>query len=107
MPCGTYQTFLRVKDTSMPSIPLWKDYSGDHWLRNYGKTQVIIIDDQWFAEEHFDIPARNLRSIENKMNISFHFFAPPQRGGQWNDEWFFRELAKAKSECLAPCMVLL
>lgn len=91
----------------MPNIPLWREYDDKHWLRDYGRTQVVVIDDQWFAEEHFGVRLRDLRAIEKKMNISFHFFTPPRRGGEWNDEWFKAELKKAKEICPDPCMVLL
>ncbi|MCG6535370.1 MAG: sigma 54-interacting transcriptional regulator, partial [Syntrophales bacterium LBB04] len=91
----------------MPKMALWDQINEDHWLRDYGKTQVIVIDDQWSSKDPFlFVPLMERKTIEKKLNIAFHFFKPPD-GGEWNDKWFFGELEKAKENCPRPSVILL
>jgi len=88
-------------------ISLWDKYSDDHWLRAYGRTQVIVIDDQWHSDSTFGIPSMNRKALEKKYNIAFHYFKPPEKGKEWDNEWFMAELNRTKNECENPCVILL
>lgn len=88
------------------NISLWEKFDDGHWLRSYGRTQVIVIDDQWYSDTTFEVPSKRRKELEKKLNITFHFFDPPV-DKQWNVAWFSKELEKVKSVCKEPAAILL
>lgn len=79
----------------MPAdIPLWKRFSEDHWLRKYGQTEIIVIDDIWNNEQAFILTKRERQSLERSLNVSFHFFNPPL-SNNWNTDWLKEEMERA------------
>lgn len=88
------------------NIHLWDNFDEGHWLRGYGRTQIIVIDDQWYSDKTFEVPSKRRKELEKKLNITFHFFEPPT-DKKWNDAWFLNELERVKTVCKEPAAILL
>lgn len=88
------------------NIHLWDNFDEGHWLRSYGRTQIIVIDDQWYSDKTFEVPSKRRKELEKKLNITFHFFEPPA-DKKWNDAWFLNELERVKTVCKEPAAILL
>lgn len=87
------------------NIALWDRFSNGHWLRNFGKTEVIIIDDEIHATEPLLIPPDVLDSLTQRLNIEFYYFSKDPKD-KWDVTWFESEFAKMKT-CKNPAVIFL
>jgi len=88
------------------NITLWDSIGADNWLRPYGRTQVIFIDDQINNESPLLISDDILDPLKHRLNIDFYYFTKdPEK--KWGESWFKTELDKMKRDCKNPAIIFL
>ena len=95
-------------------FPLWHGITSK-WLRNSGRTRVLVIDDQIRCEDGF-LSKDDSRQMMEWMNVRFEFFHPPndfkeektgETRGSFNDQWFEDRLRNALKDSTPVTAVLM